>query len=78
VGVNSGKEREGEGATYAKPTPAITGMRDVSFARLLCLPRRTAERKMVNKGADARTTWWNCPGVSGVEIRKEREDVRVW
>lgn len=30
----------------------------MSFARLLCLPRRTAERKIVNSGAEPRTTWW--------------------
>jgi hypothetical protein len=45
--------------TYAKPTPATTGSRATIFAIVNRVPRSNADVKIVKKGVEARTTWWN-------------------
>jgi len=44
---------------YANPTPATTGSSEISFIALNLARRRTVAIRMVNKGVEARTTWWN-------------------
>jgi hypothetical protein len=44
---------------YANPTPAMTGIKLISFKALNLPLKKTLEIKIVNKGVEARTTWWN-------------------
>ncbi len=45
--------------THAKPTPAITGSKLTSFRLLHLARKKMVVRKMVKRGVEARTTWWN-------------------
>ena len=43
----------------------MTGKRLMSFIALNLPRKNKTEMRMVNKGVDARTTWWNCGSSAG-------------
>lgn len=46
-------------STYANPTPATTGSKEISFIMLKRVRRMTVAIMIVKRGVEARTTWWN-------------------
>jgi hypothetical protein len=58
--------------TYAKPTPATTGRSETSFIIEKRVRRRSVEIIMVNKGVDARTTWWNFRSANVTHARVQQ------